>query len=130
VKVEGLILVFIAIFFAIIGTIYWFLAYEWSGFTMLGGTVLLGLLPGGYYLWWSTRMKPRPEDLPDATIEDGAGVVGSFPSSSIWPFVLGSGLFLTALSAAFGFWLAAPGLALVVSAAVGYTVESRRGGLV
>ncbi len=54
-------------------------------------------------------MKPRPEDRTDATMEDGAGVIGSFPASSIWPFVLGMGLFLMVLSIVFGLWLIAPG---------------------
>ena len=129
-RIESLLLIGVGVFFAIIGAIYWFLSYEDAGFVMLVGTVLLGLLPGGYYLWWSTRMKPRPEDRPDGTLEEGAGVIGSFPGSSIWPFVLGLGLFLVALSAVFGFWLAAPGAAAVISAAVGVTVESRRGGTV
>jgi len=72
----------------IVGAIYWFWSYEQGGTVMLAGTTLLGLLPGSYYLWWSTRMKPRPEDRTDATIEEGTGVIGSFPSSSIWPFIL------------------------------------------
>ena len=46
---------------------------------MLVGTVLLGLLPGCYYFWWSRHMKPRPEDRKDATIEEGSGVIGSLP---------------------------------------------------
>ena len=75
-------------------------------------------------------MKPRPEDRTDATMEDGAGVIGSFPASSIWPFVLGMGLFLMVLSIVFGLWLIAPGAALVVSAVIGVTVESRRGGTI
>ncbi len=129
-RVEALILILTSVFFAIIGAFYWFFAYEWSGTVMLGGAVLLGFLPGGYYLYWSYKMKPRPEDLPDASISDGSGVVGSFPGSSIWPFVLGMGVFLIALAAVFGFWLAAPGVALVVSALVGVTAESRRGGTV
>jgi hypothetical protein len=128
VRIEGLLLLGVAVFFGVVGLVYWFTAYEEAGFLMLTGTVLLGLLPGSYYLWWSTRMKPRPEDRKDATISDGAGIIGSFPGSSIWPFVLGMGLFLTALSAVFGLWLLAPGLSLVVSAAIGATVESRRGG--
>lgn len=127
-RIEGLLLLGVAVFFGIVGLVYWFTSYEEAGFLMLIGTVLLGLLPGSYYLWWSTRMKPRPEDRPDATISEGAGVIGSFPGSSIWPFVLGMGLFLTALSAVFGLWLLAPGLSLVISAAIGATVESRRGG--
>jgi hypothetical protein len=75
-------------------------------------------------------MKPRPEDRTDASIEEGHGVIGSFPNSSIWPFVLGMGLFLIVLSLVFGLWLLAPGFSLVISALIGVTVESRRGGTV
>jgi hypothetical protein len=120
----------VAAFFALVGVVYWFWGYEQGGTMMLIGTTLLGLVPGTYYFWWSRRMRPRPEDRTDASIEDGAGVIGSFPDSSIWPFVLGMGLFLVVLSIVFGIWLLAPGMALVVSAAVGVTVESRRGGTV
>ncbi|HVC71945.1 MAG TPA: cytochrome c oxidase subunit 4 [Acidimicrobiales bacterium] len=129
-RIEALFLIGIAVFFGIVGAIYWFWAYEQGGTMMLVGTTFLGLLPGSYYLWWSRRMEPRPEDRTDASIEEGSGVIGSFPNSSIWPFVLGMGLFLVVLSLVFGLWLLAPGFALVISAAVGVTVESRRGGTV
>lgn len=129
-RVEAFLMIGVAAFFALVGVVYWFWGYEQGGTMMLIGTTLLGLLPGTYYFWWSRRMKPRPEDRTDASIEDGAGVIGAFPDSSIWPFVLGMGLFLVVLSVVFGLWLLAPGLALVVSAAVGVTVESRRGGTV
>jgi hypothetical protein len=129
-RIEALILLGVAVFFAIVGTGYWFWAYEQGGTVMLVGTTLLGLVPGSYYLWWSHRMKPRPEDREDATLAEGAGVIGSFPSSSVWPFVLGMGLFLVVLSFVFGLWFAAPGLTLVLSALIGVTVESRRGGTV
>lgn len=129
-RVEALLMIGVAAFFALVGVVYWFWGYEQGGTMMLIGTTLLGLLPGTYYFWWSRRMKPRPEDRTDASIEDGAGVIGAFPSSSIWPFVLGMGLFLVVISIVFGVWLLAPGLALVISAAVGVTVESRRGGTV
>lgn len=129
-RIEALLLIGVAIFFGIIGIVYWFTAYDDSGFLMLIGTTLLGLLPGGYYLWWSNRMKPRPEDLDNADMKDGSGVVGSFPGSSIWPFVLGMGAFMIAMSAVFGWWFFPIAIALAVSAATGYTVESRRGGTV
>jgi hypothetical protein len=140
-KVEAKLLIGVGAFFSITDIVYWFWGYhylpgngatgpEQSGTMMLIGTVLLGFLPGGYYLWWSRRMKPRPEDRPDATIEDGSGVIGSFPSSSIWPFVLGMGVFGIALAAVFGIWLLVPAFSLVFSAAIGYTAESRRGGQV
>jgi Cytochrome c oxidase subunit IV len=130
VRIEALFLIGIAVFFGIVGAVYWFWAYEQGGTMMLVGTTFLGLLPGAYYFWWSRRMEPRPEDRTDASIEEGSGVIGSFPNSSIWPFVLGMGLFLTVLSLVFGLWLLAPGFALVLSALVGVTVESRRGGTV
>lgn len=129
-RIEALFLIGVALFFAMVGIVYWFWGYEQGGTMMLVGTTALGLVPGSYYLWWSYRMKPRPEDRPDATMEEGAGVIGSFPNSSVWPFVFGMGVFLIVLSLVFGLWLMAPGFALVISAAVGVTVESRRGGTI
>jgi len=129
-RIEALFLVGVGVFFALTAIVYWFWGYEQGGTMMLVGTVALGLVPGGYYLWWSRRMKPRPEDRPDGTLQEGAGVIGAFPSSSIWPFVFGMGIFLVVLGLIFGIWLMAPGFALVLSAAVGYSAESRRGGTV
>jgi hypothetical protein len=140
-KTEAKLLIGVGAFFSITDIIYWFWGYhylagnnsagpEQSGTMMLIGTVLLVLVPGSYYLLWSRHMRPRPEDRGDATIEEGSGVIGTFPSSSIWPFVLGMGAFLIALAAVFGIWLLVPAFSLVFSAAIGYTAESRRGGQV
>ncbi|HLI14537.1 MAG TPA: cytochrome c oxidase subunit 4 [Acidimicrobiales bacterium] len=129
-KFESRFLLFIAIFFTAVALVYWFWGYEDGGTVMLVGSALLGLLPGGYYFWWSRRMTPRAEDDPDATLADGAGVVGAFPSSSVWPFVLGLAAALVALSLIFGFWSAPFGLTLAGSAVVGVIMESRRGGFV
>ena len=96
---------------------------------MLIGTVLLGLLPGVYYLWWSRHMSPRPEDRTDATSKRAQGssapsrARASGPSSSAWGLRI-------ALAAVFGIWLLVPAFSLVFSAAIGYTAESRRGGQV
>jgi hypothetical protein len=128
VRVEAWLLIGVGLFFSIIGIVYWFWGYEDGGTMMLVGTVALGLIPGAYYMWWSHRMKPRPEDRTDGSLEEGAGVIGSFPSSSVWPFVFGMGCFLTVLGLVFGVWLMAPGFALIFSAAIGYSAESRRGG--
>ena len=129
-KIEAYVFFFVGIFFGIVGLIYWLLSYEDAGGIMLLGTFLLGCVPGGYYLWWSRRMRPRPADDPKATLEDGAGVVGAFPSSSIWPFVLGLGATFTGLALVFGAWTLGVGLFLAVAALVGVVYESRRGGLV
>lgn len=129
-RVNGTFLLLIGAFFGVIAVVYWFTAYEDAGFLMLIGSALLGLLPGGYYLWWSRRMRPLEGDEPDATMSDGAGVVDSFPGSSIWPFLLGMGAMFATLTFIFGLWLAPIAAALGLSAVIGGVVESRRGGTV
>ena len=139
-KMEARLLIGVGAFFSVTDIVYWFWGYhylagnnsvgpEQSGTVMLIGTVLLGLVPGLYYFWWSRHMRPRPEDRSDATIEEGSGVIGTFPSSSIWPFVLGMAAAMVGLSLVFGFWTALPGFFMVISAAFGIVSESRHGGL-
>ena len=129
-KTEAHVLLFIAVFFGAVAAAYWIWSLETSGTAMLIGSSLLGLVPGSYYLWWSWRMKPRPEDLKEATMEEGAGVIGTFPSTSVWPFVLGLAASLVGLALVFGFWTAIVGFVLAIAAVVGVILESRRGGFV
>ncbi len=129
-RVEGQVLLVIAAFFGVVALVYWFWSGETSGTALLTGTCLLGTLPGGYYFWWSRRMKPRASDDPSAKREDGEGVVGTFPSSSIWPFVLGVSAALVALALVFGFWTAIVGFVGATTAVLGIIRESRRGGVV
>jgi hypothetical protein len=127
-RVEALFLLFLAAFGVVASIVYWFWGYEDGGTVMLVAFGLLGLLPGSYYLWWSKRMTPRAEDDPHADVEAGSGIVATFPSSSIWPFVLGMGAAMVALALVFGFWTAIFGFALVISAVIGVIFESRHGG--
>jgi hypothetical protein len=129
-RLEAIILVGLGVFFGIIGAIYWFTSYEDSGTMMLVGCGLLGLLPGSYYYFWHRRMGARVEDRDDAEIAEGAGTINSFPGSSIWPFTLGIGAFVLVLSLVFGIWLLLVGIGLILSALIGVTAESRRGGSV
>lgn len=136
-RVEAKLLLFIAAFFGAVALVFWavglgstYRTITGAGTIMLVGSSLLGLLPGSYYLWWSRRMAPRAEDDPEGTLEQGAGVIGAFPASSIWPFVLGLSALMVSLSLVFGFWTAVFGLSLAVSAVIGVILESRRGGLV
>jgi hypothetical protein len=127
-RVEATILLFLGVFFGIVGIVYWFWSYEDAGTAMLIGTCTLGFLPGSYYFFWHRRMGQRVEDRDDASIAEGAGDINSFPSSSIWPFVMGMGAFVTLISLVFGIWLIFPGISLIITALVGVTAESRRGG--
>ena len=121
-RIESLFLLFLGAFFGIVGLIYWFWGYDDGGGVMLLGATLLGFLPGLYYFFWHQRFHgrkyfywgkvhaagDRPSDREDAELADGAGTVDSFPGSSIWPFVLGMGAFMTVLALVFGTWLALP----------------------
>jgi len=141
-KIEAVFLLFLGVFFGLVGLVYWFWSYEDGGGMMLLGTSLLGFLPGSYYFFWHKRFGgkkfffwgtthgagDRPSDSDDASIEEGAGVIDSFPGSSIWPFILGMGAFFTVLALVFGMWLAFIGIPLILTALTGVTAESRRGG--
>ena len=143
-KVSAVFLLFLGAFFGLIGLVYWFWGYEDGGGVMLLGATLLGFLPGLYYFFWYRRFHghkyffwgkiraagERPSDRDDAEMADGAGNVDSFPGSSIWPFVLGMGAFMTVLALVFGVWLAFIGVPLILTALTGVTAESRRGGTV
>jgi hypothetical protein len=127
VKAEAKLLIGLGLFFGLCGIVYWFWSHETAGSVMLVASALLGFLPGGYYLWWSNRMRQRASDRDNATIADGAGVVETFPGSSIWPFTLGMGAFCVGLALVFGNWLALPAVGLVIWALLGAVIESRRG---
>ena len=127
-RVEAKILIGLGIFFGAMVAVYWNWGHENAGSVMMFAGMLLCFLPGSYYYWWSRRMKERPEDNPNATQAVGAGVVGSFPGTSIWPFTMGMAAFFVVLSLVFGIWLLVPGLGLAVWAVLGGTAEGRRGG--
>jgi hypothetical protein len=127
-KVEAKMLLSLGLFFGIMCAVYWNWSLENAGGVMMLAGMLLCFLPGSYYYWWSRRMKERPEDNPNATQAEGAGVIDTFPGSSIFPFVLGMGAFFTVLSMVFGVWLLVPGLALAGWSFLGGIGEGRRGG--
>ncbi len=127
-RIEAKLLLFLGLFFGVMCAVYWTWSLENAGGVMMFSGMLLCFLPGSYYFWWSRRMKVRPEDNPNATQESGAGFVGTFPGSSIFPFVLGMGAFFVVLALVFGIWLLVPGFALAIWALLGGTSEGRRGG--
>jgi len=113
-------------FFLVVMLVYFLWSHESTGSVLLLATIGLGGIPGFYIGWWSRRMKPRAEDRTTVEPTDFTGVVGSFPENTLWPFVLGVGVWFTALAFVFGLWFAFIGLAFVFAAATGATLESRR----
>lgn len=124
-KPEAFLYLGITTFFVIVGTIYWFTSYEDAGSVMLATASLLGLLAGGFLLIHARRMEPRAEDQPDATLADGAGDVGSFPTPSRWPFVMAFAATVFGTGLVFGIWLLLGGGVLFAVALTGLVRESR-----
>src|ERR1700710_2521763 len=128
-KVEGIIFAIYAAFLGVAGVVYWSLENEpteTAGVVALLISMGLGVLIGGYLLFTARRMEPRPQDLPDAEVADGAGELGNFSPRSYWPFFIAFALFLTMLGSIFGIWLGAIAAVLVLYTVVGLVFEQYR----
>jgi len=123
--VQGLVFVGTGLFLALIGGIYWFTSYDPAGTVPLVLGLGLGVIPGAFLLWRAGAGPALAEDRADADPGDGAGPVGTFPASSVWPIVLAGGAALSGVGLVFGLWSALPGVMLLLVAFVGATLESR-----
>lgn len=79
---------------------------EWAGVVGLCLSGGLTLMLGAYFHFTERRIDILPEDWEEAEIEDGAGVLGFFSPSSIWPFVMTVGVAIIGFGIAFmAYWL-------------------------
>lgn len=119
---------FIAIFFAIVTPIYWFVAREIAGTFVLGFTGLLGLMIAGYLTLTATKFDPRPEDREDGEVWEAAGEVGFFAPKSIWPFWAALTISIVLLGPALHqAWISLLGMGLGFWALSGWVLEFYRG---
>jgi hypothetical protein len=130
-KVEGLVFTIYAVFLGVAGTIYWIFTSggektETAGVVALLISMGLGGLIGGYLLFTARRMEPRPQDLPDAEVADGAGELGNFAPRSYWPFFIAFALFLAMLGLIIGVWLGLIAGVLVLYTVIGLVFEQYR----
>lgn len=99
---------------------------EYGGRVALTATIAaLGFL-GAYLYLQARRVGTLPADRPDGRPEDAAGEVGTFPSRSIWPAVMGTAAAMIAFGLVFSPPLALPGGLLLLTAAAGYAAEVQR----
>lgn len=122
------------IFLVLVTPAYWLVTSasthggDWTGTSALVMTTLLTLMVTIYLGFHARKMDPRPEDLKDAEIADGAGELGFFPPYSWWPLwtasALGVIVFGTAMAA---WWLFIIGAVLGAVALCGFIYEYYRG---
>lgn len=75
---------------------------EWAGATGLVLATLLAFMLAVYLHLTESKTDIGPNDWEEAEIEDGAGVLGFFSASSIWPFVMTIAIMIMAYG--LGFW--------------------------
>lgn len=128
-KVEGIVFGIYAVFLGTAATIYWIFVgekTETAGIVALLFAMGLGALIGGYLLFTARRMEPRPQDLADAEVADGAGELGNFSPRSLWPFFIAFALFLAMLGMMIGVWLGLIAGVLVLYTVIGLVFEQYR----
>jgi hypothetical protein len=127
VKVEGRIFAGVAVFFAIVATVYGVLSREVVGTTALTLSAGLSAIVAVYLLFTSTRIDPRPEDNELAEIADGAGEYGFYSPHSWWPIIVAGSAAVTMLGLAFGWWLTVLGAIFLIGSAIGFVFEYYHG---
>ncbi len=124
-KTESRLFMFAGGFLVGAGVVYGIVSNEYGGTAMLVLGGLACFLIGVYLVIQSQKVGERPEDRPDARMDEAAEDVGYFPSSSLWPLYLGGGAVVIANGLVFGTWLVLMGGLLIAAAAIGYLMESR-----
>lgn len=122
-KVEGRVFAVVAVFLGGTSLVYWYMSKDPTGSVALAFSFGLAFLIGYYLLFTARRIPPRPEDIGEADIADGAGDVGFFSPHSWWPLAMGGGAALVALGFVFGVWLIIIGAAMLLSALSGLLFE-------
>lgn len=115
------------VFFGLVAPAYWFIAEDWTGTSALVMTALLTGMVTGYLGFHANAMAPRPEDLAEGEIADGAGELGFFPPYSWWPLWCAACASLIVLGVVIGWWLSIIGAVFGIFALQGWIFEYYRG---
>ena len=123
-KVGYRLFLFLFVFYAIVGGVYWYLGGEPLGITAVLLCAGLALIIG-YYFWFINRRSGGvlPEDNDDGLISDGAGELGFYSPHSWWPLPVAVSACVFALGLIIGWWLSLIGLGALVISIIGMVTE-------
>lgn len=116
-KVQWRIFLGIAVFVAVMAALYWFMAYEDAGTTLLALASGLALLFGGYLF---VQDRKAGSNAPTPTSDEHY-----LPQASVWPFGIGVGVFLAFNGLILGLPWTVPGVVLVATSMGGFVRQSR-----
>ena len=127
-RTTGRLFGLLAVFFALLAVVYWFLSEEPAGTAALVFTGGLGFLVAFYLLFTAKRIDPLPEDDEEGEIAEGAGVQGFYSPHSWWPLPVGAAAATIGLGLVFVmWWLIIFGVVFVVIATAGLLFEYYQG---
>lgn len=126
-KVGGWSFALGALFFLVVGGLYFYFSRDEIGTTALVMTGGLALLVAFYLLYTDKRLEGLPEDRPNAEIDEADPEYGFYSPHSWWPLPVGFGAMLIALGFIFAAWLVVLGVGFLMVAVVGWLFEYYRG---
>ena len=122
-RVQATIFAGIAVFMAVIGSIYWFMSYEAAGTTFLALASGMSLMTA-VFLGWPRRGDPDEVERPEPGHDPHDGVW--FPEASIWPFAVAAGMVLVGNGLLLGRWMLIPAAVFLLWSLVGMVRQGRR----
>jgi hypothetical protein len=127
VKVGGWSFGILAIFFLIVGALYYIFSRDEIGTTALVMTGGLSILVAFYILYTDKRLDGLPEDRANADIDEADPEYGFYSPHSWWPLPVGLAAMLIALGFIFAAWLVVLGIVFIMISLVGWLFEYYRG---
>ena len=114
----------LAVFYAIITVIYWYVGGEAVGITAIGLSGGLAALIG-FYLWFTNKRLGNvlPEDNVTGEISDSAGELGFYSPHSWWPLPLAFCMVLAGLGLLIGWWLTLIAVGGLLISIMGFVLE-------
>lgn len=120
---------FLAIFYAIVDIVYWWVGGEPLGVTAIGLSGGLALTIGFYFYTNDKRLGLLPSDNLEGEIADLAGELGFFSPHSWWPLPLALSACAMGLGLIIGWWLTIIALGALIVSIIGFTTEYEKPGL-
>jgi hypothetical protein len=127
VKVGGWSFALGAIFFLLVGGIYYYVSGDEIGTTALVMTGGLAFLVAFYVLYTNKRLDGLPEDRANAEVDEADPEYGFYSPHSWWPLPVGFAAMLIALGFIFAAWLVVLGVSVLMIAVIGWLFEYYRG---
>jgi hypothetical protein len=114
----------LAVFYAIITVIYWYVGGEAVGITAIGLSGGLAALIG-FYLWFTNKRLGNvlPEDNVTGEISDSAGELGFYSPHSWWPLPVAFCMILAGLGLLIGWWLTLIAVGGLLISILGFVLE-------